>query len=169
MVREHGFSKNISQLPIFKIQSCVLFSGFCTTWYSGHIQVTSNIRVILMKSIPGNKNAKCEAPRLWPPDVKIWLIVKDLDAGKDWEQEEKGATEDEMVGWHHQLRDMSLTNSGRWWRTGKPDVQQSIGLQRAGHDLATEQQCDLMKSHILKMKATFYLFSSTWSQIGYTK
>ena len=101
MVREHGFSKNISQLPIFKIQSCVLFSGFCTTWYSGHIQVTSNIRVILMKSIPGNKNAKFEAPRLWPPDVKIWLIVKDLDAGKDWEQEEKGATEDEMVGWHH--------------------------------------------------------------------
>ena len=54
-----------------------------------------------MKSIPGNKNAKFEAPRLWPPDVKIWLIVKDPEAGKDWEQEEKGATEDEMFGWHH--------------------------------------------------------------------
>ena len=54
-----------------------------------------------MESIPGNKNAKFEAPRLRLPDVKIWLIVKDLDAGKDWEQEEKGATEDDMVGWHH--------------------------------------------------------------------
>ena len=40
---------------------------------------------------------------LWPPDVKSWLIRKDPDAGKDWEQEEKGTTEDEMVGWHHKL------------------------------------------------------------------
>ena len=40
---------------------------------------------------------------LWPPDVKSWLIGKDPDAGEDWRQEEKGATEDEMVGWHHQL------------------------------------------------------------------
>ena len=40
---------------------------------------------------------------LWPPDVKNWLIGKDPDAGKDWRQEEKGTTEDQMVGWHHQL------------------------------------------------------------------
>ena len=40
---------------------------------------------------------------LWPPDVKKWLIGKDPDAGKDWRQEEKGTTEDEMVGWHHRL------------------------------------------------------------------
>ena len=44
-----------------------------------------------------------EAPILWPPDVKNWLIGKDPDAGKDWGQEEKGTTEDEMVGWHHRL------------------------------------------------------------------
>ena len=44
-----------------------------------------------------------EAPILWPPDAKNWLIGKDPDAGKDWRQEEKGMTEDEMVGWHHQL------------------------------------------------------------------
>ena len=44
-----------------------------------------------------------EAPILWPPDVKNWLIGKDLDAGKDWRQEEKGMTEDEMIGWHHWL------------------------------------------------------------------
>ena len=44
-----------------------------------------------------------ETPILWPPDAKNWLIWKDPDAGKDWRQEEKGMTEDEMVGWHHQL------------------------------------------------------------------
>ena len=40
---------------------------------------------------------------LWPPDAKSWLIGKDPDAGKDWRQEEKGTTEDEMIGWHHRL------------------------------------------------------------------
>ena len=44
-----------------------------------------------------------EAPIVWPPDSKNWLIKKDPDAGKDWRQEEKGTTEDEMVGWHHQV------------------------------------------------------------------
>ena len=43
-----------------------------------------------------------EVPIHWPPDAKSWLIWKDLDAGKDWRREEKGMTEDEMVGWHHQ-------------------------------------------------------------------
>ena len=46
---------------------------------------------------------RTEAPILWPPDVKNWLIGKDPDAGKDWRQEEKGTIEDEMVGWYHQL------------------------------------------------------------------
>ena len=54
----------------------------------------------------GRTNA--EAPILWPPDVRSWLIRKDPDAGKDWRQEEKGATEDEMVGWPY-LVDMSLS------------------------------------------------------------
>ena len=48
-------------------------------------------------------DAEAEAPILWPPDVKSWLIWKDPDAKKDWKQEEKGMTEDEMVGWHHRL------------------------------------------------------------------
>ena len=48
-------------------------------------------------------DAEAEAPILWPPDVKNWLIRKDPDVGKDWRQEEKGMTEDEMVGWHHRL------------------------------------------------------------------
>ena len=48
-------------------------------------------------------DAKVEAPVLWPPDVKNWLTGKNPDAGKDWKQKEKGATEDEMIGWHHRL------------------------------------------------------------------
>ena len=44
-----------------------------------------------------------EAQIFWPPDAKRWLIRKDPDSGKDWRQAEKGATEDEMVGWHHRL------------------------------------------------------------------
>ena len=48
-------------------------------------------------------DAEAEAPILWPPYMKSWLIGKDPDAGKDWGQETKGVTEDEMVGWHHRL------------------------------------------------------------------
>ena len=48
-------------------------------------------------------DAKAEAPLLWPPDMKSWLIRKDPDAGKDWRQEEKGTREDEVFGWHHRL------------------------------------------------------------------
>ena len=51
----------------------------------------------------GRTDAEAETPILWPPDVKNWLVGKDPDTGKDWKQEEKGMTEDEMVGWHHQL------------------------------------------------------------------
>ena len=51
----------------------------------------------------GRTDAKAEAPILWPTDVKNWLIGKDPDAGKDWRQEEKRMTEDEMVGWYHWL------------------------------------------------------------------
>ena len=49
----------------------------------------------------GRTDVEAETPIFWPPDVKSWLTGKDPDAGKDWRQEEKGMTEDEMVGWHH--------------------------------------------------------------------
>ena len=48
-------------------------------------------------------DVEAETPILWPPNAKNWLIRKDPNAGKDWGQEEKGTTEDEMAGWHHQL------------------------------------------------------------------
>ena len=51
----------------------------------------------------GRTDAEAEAPIIWPPDVKNWLIWKDLDAGRDWRWEEKGMTEDQMTGWHHRL------------------------------------------------------------------
>ena len=51
----------------------------------------------------GRNDAKAETLILWPPHVESWLFGKDSDAGRDWGQEEKGTTEDEMAGWHHQL------------------------------------------------------------------
>ena len=53
----------------------------------------------------GRTDAKAEIPILWPPYAKSWLIRKDSDAGRDWRQEEKGTTEDEMAGWHHRLNE----------------------------------------------------------------
>ena len=67
----------------------------------------------------GRTEAKAEAPIFWPPDVKNWLIGKDPDAGKNWRQEEKGMTEDEMVGWHHRLQWAWVwASSGSWWWRG---------------------------------------------------
>ena len=59
----------------------------------------------------GRTGAEAEAPILWPPDVKNWLIGKDPHAGKDWRQKEKRVTEDEMVGWHHQFNGHELGQS----------------------------------------------------------
>ena len=58
----------------------------------------------------GRTDAEAEAPILWSPDVKNWLLGKDPDTGKDWRQEDKGMTEDGMVEWYHQSMDMSLSN-----------------------------------------------------------
>ena len=57
----------------------------------------------------GRTDAEAETPVFWPPDAKSWLIGKDPDAGRDWGQEEKGMTEDEMAGWHTDSMDMSLS------------------------------------------------------------
>ena len=84
----------------------------------------------------GRTDFEAETPILWQPDAKSWLIWKDPGAGKDWEQEEKGTTEDEMVGWHHLL--MGLGVLGSWWWTGRPGMLQFMGLQRIRHDWATE-------------------------------
>ena len=66
----------------------------------------------------GKTDVEAETPILWSPDEKSWLIWKDPDAGKDWGQEEKGTTEDEMVGWHHRLNGL-----GFGWTPGVGDGQ----------------------------------------------
>ena len=84
----------------------------------------------------GRTDVETEASIVWPPDAKSQLIGKDPDAGKDWRQEEKGMTEDEMVlltQWT-----WVWVSSRRWCRTGKPGVPQSLRSQRVGHDWVTE-------------------------------
>ena len=94
----------------------------------------------------GRTDAEAEALILWPPDSKS-LIGKDPDAGKDWGQVEKGVTEDEIVGWHHQLNGHDWANSGSWWRTGKPGLLQFMGSQRVRHGWVTEQQQRVVLLH----------------------
>ena len=86
----------------------------------------------------GRTDAEAETPILWPHDAKNWLLEKDLDAGKDWRQEEKGTT-----GWDGWMASPTQwtwvwVNSRGWWWTGRPGVLQFMGLQRDGYDWATE-------------------------------
>ena len=71
----------------------------------------------------GGTDVEAETPVLWPLDEKSWLIWKDPDAGKDWGQEEKGMTEDEMAGWHHRL-----DGHGFGWTPGVGDGQGGLAF-----------------------------------------
>ena len=89
----------------------------------------------------GRTDAEAETSVLWPPDVKNWLTGKDADAGKNWKREEKGITEDEMVGWHHWLDGHEFE-----WTPGVGDGQGSLACYspwgcRVGHNWATELNC----------------------------
>ena len=86
----------------------------------------------------GKTDAEAETPILWPPHEKSWLIGKDPDAGRDWGQEEKGTTEDEMAGYHHELEEHEFEQA-----LGVGDEQGSLVCcspwdRRVGHDWATE-------------------------------
>ena len=77
-----------------------------TTWINLENIMLSKIQPVHSKGDQswvffGGTDAKAETPVLWPPQAKSLLIGKDSDAGRDWGQEEKGTTEDEMAGWHH--------------------------------------------------------------------
>ena len=91
---------------------------------------------ILKEITPGwslvETNVEAETPKFWPPDAKSWLIWKDPDAGKDWGQEDKSMTEDEMVGWHHWLN-----GHGFGWALVVGDGQG--GWRVAIHGVATSQ------------------------------
>ena len=93
---------------------------------------------ILKEINPGcSLDTETETPILWPHDVKSWLIGKDPDPGKDWRQEEKGMTDDEMVEWHHQLDRHEFE-----WAPGVGDEQGSLACcSRWGHrELDTTEQ-----------------------------
>ena len=86
----------------------------------------------------GRTDAEAETPVLWPPHAKSWLIGKDSDAGRGWGQEEKGTR-----GWNGWMASLTQwiwvwINSGSLWWTGRAGVLQFMGLQRVGHDWATE-------------------------------
>ena len=81
----------------------------------------------------GRNDSKAETPILWPPYAKSWLIGKDSDAGRDWGQEGKWTTEDEMAGWHHRLDGCE----SEWTPDigdGQGGMLQFMGSQRVGHD-----------------------------------
>ena len=89
----------------------------------------------------GRTDAKARAPIVWPPDAKSHLIRKDPDAGKDWQQKEKGTTEDETVGWHHRFNGPEFEQAPRVG-DGQGSLAccrlQSVGSQRVRHDWETE-------------------------------
>ena len=94
----------------------------------------------------GRTDAEVETPIFWPPDSKIWIIEKDPDAGKDGGLEEKGVTEDEMVGWSHQFdrHEFERTPGDSEGQGSLACCSQSMGSQRVRHDLETEQRITLM-------------------------
>ena len=96
----------------------------------------------------GKTDVEAETPILWPPDVKSWLLWKDPDTGKDWGQEEKGTTEDEMVGWHHWLN-----GHGFGWTPEVGDVQGGLACcSSCGHkesDMTEQLNWTELSSYIL--------------------
>ena len=112
----------------------------------------------------GMTDAEAGTSILWPPDVKNWLICKDPDAGKDWRWEEKGMTEDEIVGWHHWLDRHELRVSSRnWWWTGKPGVLQSMGSQKVRQDWVTGLNWTELNSSVMIWNFQF-LVTIKWSK-----
>ena len=107
----------------------------------------------------GRNDSKGETPILWPPHAKTWLIGKDSNAGRDWGQEEKGTTEDEMAGWHHRLDGHEFE-----WTLGVGDGQEAWhaalhGVTKSQTRLShctelkiIEQQCFLLEDRFLLLE-----------------
>ena len=124
----------------------VCFSIYlCPLWFLSSVLDSKEINPVNHKEnqswiYTGRTDAEAEAPILWPPDEKSWLIGKDPDAGKDWRQEEKGTTEDESVGWHYHLKGHEFEPA-----LGEDEGQRSLvccspGAQKVRQDWETERQ-----------------------------
>ena len=116
----------------------------------------------------GRTDAEAEALILWPLDAKIWLIWKDPYAEKDWRQETKRATEDEVIVWCHWLNGHGFEQApGDSEGQGSLCMLQSMESQRVGHDWATEQQ-QLVLAHFFLVSGKnnptkkFFFFSPLW-------
>ena len=94
--------------------------------WNWRLTVSKTIKMMLVRPLMINLKMTIRADC-----AKNWLIWKDPDAGKDWKQEEKGMTEDEMVGWHHYSMDMSLSKLWESWPwTGRPGMLQSVSRKK---------------------------------------
>ena len=140
----HGFGK------------CLLFT-FC-----GLKLATSPLFLVLI----GRTDAKAETPILWPPHVKSWLIGKDSDAGRDWGQEEKGITEDEMAGWHHGLDGHEFE-----WTPGAGDGQGGLACLIHGVAKSWTWLSDWLELNWLNfsLALTLRMFCSQWDTIRFGK
>ena len=114
----------------------------------------------------GSTDFEAEVTIFWPLDVKSWLIVKDPDAGKDWRQEEKGMTEDEMVGWHHWFKEHEFQQT-----PGDCEGQGSLAYRSpwSHKELDTTEQLNnkdkynrILLSHI---KNEIMLFAAAWMHL----
>ena len=113
----------------------------------------------------GRTDAEAETLILWPPDAKTWFIGKDPDAGKDWGQEEKETTEDEMVGWHHQL-----DGHGFGWTPGVGDGQGGLAccspLCSKGPDMTERLNwTELTEGYTTSWRASFGIPYALWCLI----
>ena len=117
--------QNLISFPSGVVQSCLIYTALSQPWIF-------------------TRRTDAEARILWPPDVNRWFIRKDLDARKDWGQEKKLVTEDEMVGWHHGANGhQSDQNPGDSEGQGSLVCCSPWG-HRVGHHLAAEQQSQLI-------------------------
>ena len=117
-------------------------------WYWRRIESLLDCREIKPVNPKGNQSwifigrTDTEAPILWPPDANSWLIGKDPDAGERL----RAGREEGDRGWDGWMASLTRwtwiwVNSGSWWWTGRPGVLQFMGLQRVGHNWATELSC----------------------------
>ena len=113
----------------------------------------------------GRNDAKTETPILWPPHAKSWLIGKDSDAGRDWGQEEKGTTVDEMAGWHHRLdgRESEWTPGVGDGQGGRCAAIHGVAKSRTRLSDWTELNwTELFQDHYWKKKKFFSLLNCLW-------